>query len=495
MRVGATGSAPGGWSGQEGDVATTAVGSGESTLTQVAARLGIAPDDLQTANPQITNPNALTPGLEIRIPPPTTGDASAGSAAGEAAGGGAGSVASKRMERDLDSAAMRGMLSSAWAGSPIPADSSHAYGGVGGIAQEPPVVGPPGSEGYSSAVKQELTDRLRTVYQSPQFQSLNPAEKDTVLKTLASNPPLTQERLAKTLDLLGSLKDLSAGDRKLALDGFRATHADPAYATSLKSLIDDPKFKALTDAQKTAVLSQAKNYPDARTVGNLDRMLHKDWFTAQTFGDQQRSLKTIARFSHNAQGDRAIIDNTLDKFLGEKSDYKLIWKTYPPGSGNTYGQGGDKTLYLNQGMIATGNDPIDEKDDNARRLSLNTVAHEVNHNLNNDKVEDNFKYFNAEYRGWYVGFQAEHGRPPTNQEALDRIRDLFDPDGYGPTTSAALAKPDEARKIFDFLQAVTGLKVDATNVQHVVFHTDPEKDWKTLSVSPAPVPVGNSDNH
>lgn len=494
MRVDTTGAVPEGWSSQDGDVTTTAVGSGENTLSQVAARLGVAPEDLQKANPQIANPNALTLGLEIRIPPPTTGNPPASSATDGAPGTDAASAASKRMEGNLDAAAMRAMLSSAWGSSlssTMAADSS--VSGSGGITQEPPVAGPPGSEGYSPEVKKDLTDKLRTVYQSPQFQSLSPAEKNWVLQTLASNPPLTQEKMAKALDLLGSAKNLSPADRKLALEGFRAAHADPAYAANVKKLIDDPKFKSLTDAEKTAVLSQVKNYPDARTVGNIDRMLQKDWFTTQSLDDKQRSLKTIARFSHNPQGDRQIIDNTLEKFIGEKSDFKLEWKTYPSGSGTMYGEGGDKTLSLNKGLIAPGNDKMVENED-TDRLSLNTVAHEVNHLLNNDKVANTFQYFNAEYRAWYVGFQAQHGRVPTNQEAMEqRIRWQLDPDSpYGPHAAEAMKDPNEAQKFYDFLGSVTGETVDASNWQAVV-NSDPVT-WPNLSLSPAPVPVGNNDN-
>lgn len=491
MRVD-TGLVPGGWSNQDAEVTTTAVRSGESTLSEVALRLGVAPEDLQSANPQIANPNRLTPGLEVRIPPPATNHAPAASATDETPADSAASAASKGMESNLDAAAMRAMLSSAWSSSPsstVPADVS----GSGGITQEPPVADPLRGEGYSPQVKEELTDKLRTVYQSPEFHNLSPAEKNSVLQALASNPPLTQEKMEKALGLLGSAKDLSPGDRKLALEGFRAAHTDPAYAANVKKLIDDPKFKSLTDAEKTAVLSQVKNYPDARTAGNIDRMLQKDWFTTQSLDDKQRSLTTIARFSHNPEGDRKIIDNTLDKFLGRNSDFKLVWKTYPPGNGTTYGEGADKTLFLNKGIIAPGNDKMIQNED-TDRLALNTVAHEVNHLVNNDKVANTFQYFNAEYRAWYVGFQAEHGRVPTNQEAMEqRISWQLNPDSfYGKYAAEAMKDPKEAQKFYDFLGSVTGTKVDASNWQTVV-SSKPET-WPNLSLSPAPVPVGNNDN-
>jgi hypothetical protein len=361
--------------------------------------------------------------------------------------------------------------------------------------KQPPITLPHGTEGYSPAVKKDLTEKLQSLNDNPQFKALSPTEKDTVLKALTSDPKLDDEKKAKTLDLLGSTKDLSAGDRQIALDGLKGAKADPKYAENLKKIIDDPKFKSLSDAEKTAVLSQAKNYPDARTAGNIDRMLHKDWFTSQSLDDKQRSLKTVARFSANPVGDRKLIDNTLDKFLGDKADYKLVWKTYPSGNGTTFGEGADKTLWLNKGIVAADNDKMVENS-NTSRLSLNTVAHEVNHLVNDDKVAKTFGYFQAEYRAWFVGFQSQNGRAPTNQEAMEqRLRWQLNPDSfYGKYAGEAMKDPDEAKKFYDFLGNVTGMKVDASNWKDVVNTSKPE-DWKSKSTDPAPTPTGNIDNH
>ncbi len=491
MRVDTSGSMPVGPSGQDGESATTTVRAGESTLSQLAARLGVSPEDLQKANPQIGNPQSLTAGQEIKLPSSTGGGPAAGGAGGEIPADSAAAAAGKRMESSIDGIGMKAMLSAAFS-SPMPADVG--LSGSGGITQESPVALPLGHEGLSTEEKKQLTDALRTVYDSPQFQALNPADKKAVLDTLSANPPLTQEKMTKTLDLLTSAQGLSPSDHKLVLEGFRASHADPAYAANLKQLLDDPKFKSLTDQEKTAVLSQVKNYPDARAVGNMDRMLHKDWFTSQDLGDKQRSLKTIGRLSMHP-GDRKIIDNTLDKFLGKNSDFKLEWKNYPPEQNSTmYGEGGDKTLSLNRGLIARGNDKMEENED-TDHLSLDTVPHEVNHLVNNDKVANTFQYFNAEYRAWYVGFKAEHGREPTRQEAMeDRISWQLNPESfYGKYAGEAMKDPNEAKKFYDFLGSVTGMKVDATNWQAVVA-SKPE-DWPNLSLSPAPVPLGNNDNH
>jgi hypothetical protein len=225
-------------------------------------------------------------------------------------------------------------------------------------------------------------------------------------------------------------------------------------------------------------------------------MLQKHWFQNQSLDSQQRSLKTIARFSHNPNGNRQIIDNTLDKLLAPNSPFTLKWEPMENGLNTVYGRGGHNTLFLNENVIKADNDKMEENE-KTDRLSLNTVAHEINHLLNHDVPEGNFKYVNAEYRAWYVGFQAQYGRVPTNQEAIEkRLQTQLDLEGgYKDTSKAALDNPAEAQKIFDFLKSITGMNVDANNWHDVVYDSNPDKDWPNLSVLPAPEPVGNNDNH
>src|SRR3954468_17051853 len=100
---------PGHWGSEEAD-ARAAFQKGESTLTQVASRLGIPLEDLVNANPQIANPNGLTAGMEVRIPSSTQGGRAAGSAESDVPDPNI--ATSKRMENSLEAAAMRTMLSS-----------------------------------------------------------------------------------------------------------------------------------------------------------------------------------------------------------------------------------------------------------------------------------------------------------------------------------------------------------------------------------------------
>jgi hypothetical protein len=91
----------------------------------------------------------------------------------------------------------------------------------------------------------------------------------------------------------------------------RAAAHDPSdtkLGSAIRSLLSDPDFGSLKPPEeKTAVLSQVANYPDARAINNINRMLAKDWFRDQDLDNKQRSLKTIADLSSH-QGDRTIID-------------------------------------------------------------------------------------------------------------------------------------------------------------------------------------------
>ncbi len=342
----------------------------------------------------------------------------------------------------------------------------------------------------------KLAEGLGKLAGSPAFRGSSDAVKNSVVDTLSANPPLTDEKLNSTTGLIGSpgFTKLSDADKALVTDGLKGAKANPAYADNVKTLVNDPKFQALKPEEKTAVLSQVKNYPDARSVANVDRLIQKDWFTSQDLGDKQRSLKMVSYLSQYDAGDRKVVDNTLEKFLGAKSDYKLEWKEYKDKAGSTtFGEADGKTLWLNKGIMAADNNKM-VVNENTKHLVLSTTPHEVNHLLNGDKVANTYKYFEAEYRAWYVGFKAENGREPTNQEAMEqRISWQLNPDSfYGKYAGEALKDPKEATKFYDFMSKMTGQKVDAGNWKTVIA-TNPST-WKDPG-GKAPVPGGNIDNH
>ena len=343
----------------------------------------------------------------------------------------------------------------------------------------------------------QLAEGLGKLANSSAYRGSNAATKNSVVDAFSNNPPLTEEKFNATNGLIGSpqFRRLSDGEKMIVMDGVNAGKADPKYVNSVKTLLDDVKFQSLNASERTAVLSQVKNYPDPRSVNNIDRLLQKDWFTSQDLGDKQRSLKMVAYLSQYDAGDRKVVDNTLEKFLGSKSDYKLEWKEYKDkaGSGTTFGEADGKTLWLNKGIMAADNNKM-VVNSNTRHLVLSTTPHEVNHLLNGDKVASTYKYFEAEYRAWYVGFKAENGREPTNQEAMEqRISWQLDKKSfYGKYAGEALKDKKEAAKFYDLLSKMSGQKVDASNWETVI-KSDASK-WPGAG-SPAPVPAGNLDNH
>ncbi len=339
----------------------------------------------------------------------------------------------------------------------------------------------------------DLAKGLCKLANSENFAKTSDATKSSLIDTIRTNGPVTDAKVDAALSLVGNPKfaALSDADKALVCEGFKGSKADPAFAQNVEKLLNDPKFDGASADLKTAVLSQVKNYPDARTVTNVGKALGKDWFKTQDLADQQRSLKLIGRLSSYDKGDRAIMDNTLNKFLD--GDYKLVWKEYKSdGKSTTYGEGGDSTLWLNKGIVADGNAKMIENS-KTNHLALSTTPHEVNHNINGDKVAKTYKYFEAEYRAWYVGFKAENGREPTNQEAMEqRLSWQLNPDSfYGKYAKEALKDPKEAQKFYDMLSTMSGQKVDAKNWETVI--KSDASTWPDAA-KPAPVPSGNITN-
>src|SRR5262249_39694376 len=153
--------------------------------------------------------------------------------------------------------------------------------------------------------------------------------------------------------------------------------------------------------------------------------------------DQQRSLKTIAFISQHP-GDRTTIDNTLERFLAPGANYRFDWNE----TGTPYGSALGRDFSFNRRYLPAGNHPVDTTNDDTVHMVTHTVAHEVNHLVNGDTVQRTADYFMAEYRAFYVGFRAEHGRDPTRAEVIDRVRGLLTAtDGAYDSIRRALADP------------------------------------------------------
>lgn len=324
---------------------------------------------------------------------------------------------------------------------------------------------------------------LRTLLESPEFQAGGAAEQEAALSRVA---------------LLNSTEfaALPTSDQDLiraTLAG--ADVADLAVAGDLLSLIQNPNFAGLPADTQTAILSQASNYPDSRAVANLERMVDQQWFRDQDLADQQRSAKLVAHMSADDTGDRDIIENTLDRFLAPNADYKLQWLPIAADPGNvTLGYASGDTLTLNEDLVPADNNPVGTGMD--ARVIENTSAHEVSHLVNGDTPSQTFEYLNEEYRAWYVGYEAQNGRPPSNQEAMDRWEYFLNPGGGyadyahgitgggpgGADIPGALDKPEEAEQIFALLSELSGLEV--TDANYLAVMADPST-WTATPSDPA----------
>jgi hypothetical protein len=326
---------------------------------------------------------------------------------------------------------------------------------------------------------------LRKQIADPSFQALDAAGKTA---------KLTEFVLLRSPEF----KALSSSDQQLVRDALAAREpGDTSLPANIKHLVESENFDKLGAAEKTAVLSQVKNYPESDVAANIERMLAKDWFKDQSFEDKQRSLKVIAQMSADDGGDRTILDNTLNRLLDPDSDYALKWEDKAPDSnGNiTFGWNPNDShdVYLNSRLMSADNGPVDGNDENS--LGLDTLPHEISHAINDDETDQTFDYLNQEYRAWYVGFQAEHGRPPSNEEAMERWEYFLNPDGgyaeyahgierdWWFDTDGALDKSEEAEQIFQLLSDLTGLEVNADNYRDVLA-MDPD-DWNTDPGAPA----------
>lgn len=335
-------------------------------------------------------------------------------------------------------------------------------------------------------------DEARQLLEDPAFRRFDAEQRTARLTEFAlvnsaefrNLPPADQQRIRNALET-----DRARGVFAEVLGGEHDAVASPA---AIRSLIESEGFQALDADERTAVLSQVQNYPDARAVTNFERLAAKEWFQDDDLGDKQRALKLVGHMS-TSDGDRAILDNTLDKFLAEDAPFRL--EIAHIGAGRA-GEAGDGVLTIQESLVAADNDPLAAQ---AQYLADSVIPHEVSHLIHDDHVAPTFEYLNAEYRAWYVGFTAQNGRAPTNEEALGRWAGELSVGGvyWDLAAEDALADPAEAAQIFELLSDLTGLDVDEINFRDVLRElADGTRDWGTNAGDPAAVvPPGNLDNH
>lgn len=321
---------------------------------------------------------------------------------------------------------------SALAGSP-------QFGALSGSDQRLIAEAVRGSEGAAA------TD-IREFLESARYATLSPE---------ARTAALTEFALVNSAEF----NALSSQDQSLVRQALlRSDTGDLQVAANLKSLIQSEAFGKLDADEQTAVLSQARNYPDARSIANLERLAGKDWFQDFDLGDTQRAAKMVAFLSQYDEGNREIIDNTLELFLAEDAPY-----TFDFTATRGYGSASGTHFKINPAHITADNGMVDMSERSADRGELrvigHTVAHEVSHLRNEDgkRNRDTVEDFHVEYRAFYVGVMAQHDREPTVADVIDRLSIFVNRDGAYDHMSDILDRGDaDAQDIVDYVNHILG---------------------------------------
>jgi len=243
----------------------------------------------------------------------------------------------------------------------------------------------------------------------------------------------------------------------------RGVLGDPDAQAAFESLIyadtftDGPDFD-----ERTALLSADGNYPDPTSITNLEQLTTREWFTDLDLADTQRSAQSVAFLTQYTGGDQDVINNTLDQILADDSTIVLRWDDLGT---SLFGTAGGGVITLNRDMLADGNGLVDISNASTERMLTHTVAHEVNHVVNNDTVSSSFEYFMGEYRAFYVGEQARYGTTPTAGQVRGRVSALLTATtGAYSNIADALGDPVQGPLIADFVSGIVGHEVTPENV-------------------------------
>lgn len=355
---------------------------------------------------------------------------------------------------------------------------------------------------------QDLLEGLTSEELAWLWDSLTDEQRDRLLKNFLKHDPSDAE-VAAFLDIFDGVSDyplevigrddpVASGYNDALAEAYALGEADPWLRVALTTLVTSDGFDELDYHQRTALLSQFTNYPDATAIGNLIALVETESFREMGMADAQRAAKTVGFLStyEPEGGDTTVTDNTLELILSGEIpiDFEA---TSGYGSAST-----DGVIHINPEYIPDGHDPISDTDTDAHRVLTHTVAHEVNHVLNGDRVDDTFEYFMGEYRAYYAGQTARYGRPPTRAEVERRLLGLLNvpwipedqlADGERRRAYSyldkALADPVEGPKIAEFVSEAIGREVTVENVvdELKAGSTDPDEQATTpISVDEGP---------
>jgi len=332
------------------------------------------------------------------------------------------------------------------------------------------------------AAKPEALPGLTKLVQSPAFKGQGAAGQKTLLAEMEKAGFGAAELTRfETLTADAGFTALAAGDQALVMLAMAKGKGTEKQRVALTGLVGHADFKALAADSKTAVLSQASNYPNPTAATNLTKMVQAAWFKSMPIADRQRTAKVIGYASTKLDGStnatqKTIISNTLDRFLPPGTYTFEMANLNLSAVSVTFGENpaGTTTFRINRKLLDADNKKVEDgtQAGYAEHAALNTMCHEVNHAVNNVPMGETYDYFQDEYRAWYVGFVAENGRVPNRQEAYDRADYLLSATSgaYNLLRKARVevggdGKPSaESKKVIAFMSKFTGTALSSTDL-------------------------------
>ncbi len=330
-----------------------------------------------------------------------------------------------------------------------------------------------GIEEEAAAAQEAGTQPAADLEESPELNALGASDRGLAAAALIRDPSFQamtpqQQTAALTevaLQQSPEFQGLTAGDQRLVVDALtNRKPGDTDLPASIQSLLQSPQFQDTQDfsaAERTALLSQVRNYPDSRSVENMENLLSKQWFRDFALGDTQRALKTVAFLAQHDGGDLEIIQNTLDLFVAPDAPYRFDFS-----ESGAYGSvpfSPTDLFRINPRFIGADNNPVNTSANSAEfgelRVIGHTFVHEVNHMQNWDRsLSLNSSYgFHEEYRAYWVGVKAQHGEDPSVADVIDRVAVFVNPGpGYSHLAQLLAAGGQDAHDIAGSLNTMLG---------------------------------------
>ncbi len=281
---------------------------------------------------------------------------------------------------------------------------------------------------------------------SAEWQALTPAQKSSLDNDSSfANLSLTSQKMVAGLmpklddDAMNTIFGvidystvLSSQEEDLAIAAVAQAKKPQEVAKELLNMLKKEGFIKAKGDNKVALLAQCNNFNNPHSIKQLTRLIDVKWFKKMDLPDRQRAAKSIAYMAEIScqkpgSEQNKLMDNTMNRLLSGEIPLHFATIDEDPGS-ITFGYAPviGKGIYINKEYVPAGNDPFPKDNKCSRHAVLATIPHETSHQVNGDINLPSYKYFQAEYRAWYVGWIAEYGTPPDRLNAYYRCIDLFD---------------------------------------------------------------------